>query len=77
MEELLNQISVEITRDRTSQLFILKIDLEYAYRQMKISEETSRQCVFTITGGKIQRIEPIQKEILRSCQYTHNISRNN
>ena len=51
MEELLNQISMEITRDRTSQLFISKIDLDYAYEQMKLSEETSRQCVFAQTGG--------------------------
>ena len=51
MEELLNQISVEITRDRKLQLFISKIDLDYAYGQMKLSEETSRQCVFALTGG--------------------------
>ena len=50
MEELLNQISVEITKDRTKELRISKIDLEYAYGQMMLSEETSRQCVFAITG---------------------------
>ena len=49
MEELLNQISEEITRDRTVQLFITKTDLDYAYGQMKLSEKTSRQCVFAIT----------------------------
>ena len=52
MEELLNQISVEITHDRTMQLFISEIDLKYAYGQMKLSEETSRQCVFELPGGK-------------------------
>ena len=52
MEELLNQISVEISRDRTVQLFISKIDLDYAYGQLNLSEETSRQCVFALTGGK-------------------------
>ena len=52
MEELLNQISVKITRDRTKELRISKIDLDYAYGQMKLSKETSRQCVFAITGGK-------------------------
>ena len=51
MEELLNQISVGITRDRTMQLFISKLDLDYAYGQKKLSEETSRQCVFALTGG--------------------------
>ena len=50
MEELLNQFSVEIMRDRTVQLFMSKIDLDYAYGQMKLSEETSRQCVFALTG---------------------------
>ena len=52
MEELLNQSSVEITRDRTKELMMSKIDLDYAYGQMKLSKETSRQCVFAITGGK-------------------------
>ena len=55
MEELLNQISVEITRDRTKELRISKIDLDYAYGQMKLSKETSRQCVFAITGGNFSR----------------------
>ena len=50
LEELLNQISVEITHDRTVQLFISIIDLDYAYGQMKLSEETSRQCVFALNG---------------------------
>ena len=36
MEELLNQISVEITRDRTAQLFLSKIDRDYADAQMVI-----------------------------------------
>ena len=52
MDELLNQISVQITRNRTTQLFMSKIDLDYAYGQMKLSEKTSRQCVFALTGGK-------------------------
>ena len=52
MEELINQILVEITRDRTKELMISKIYLDYAYGQMKLSKETSRQCVFAITGRK-------------------------
>ena len=52
MEELLNQISVEITQDRTTHFFMSKIDLDYAYGQMKLSEETCRQCVFALTGEK-------------------------
>ena len=53
MEELLNQISVIITRDQTVQIFISKIDLDLAYRQTKLIEETSRQCVSALTGGKL------------------------
>ena len=33
MKELLNQLSVEITIDRTKELNISKIDLDYAYGQ--------------------------------------------
>ena len=58
MEELLNQISVEITRDRTLQLFISKIDLDYAFGQMNLSEETSRLRI-RINWRKIQRILPV------------------
>ena len=50
-DELLNQIS-EVTRDRTKELNISKIDLDYAYGQLKISKETNRQCVFALTGGE-------------------------
>ena len=60
-EELLNQISVEITRYRTMQLFISKIDLDYAYGQMKLSEETSRQCAFALTGGKFSGYYRLKK----------------
>ena len=41
MEELVNQISVEITRDRTKELMISKIYHNHAYGQMKLSKETS------------------------------------
>ena len=51
MNELLNQISVDMTKDRTNELWISKIDLVYAYGQMMLSKETSRQCVFAIIGG--------------------------
>ena len=51
MEELLNQISVDITKARTKELWISKIDLVYAHGQMMLSKETSRQCVFANIGG--------------------------
>ena len=61
MEELLNQISVEITRNRTKEMNISKIDLDYAYGQKKLSKETSRQCVFAITGGNFSKYYRFKK----------------
>ena len=63
MEELLNQISVAITRDRTVQLFMSKIDSDYAYGQMKLSKETSRQCVFAITGENLADITDSERDL--------------
>ena len=75
MEDLLNQISVEITRDRTMQLFISKIDLDYAYGQMKLSEEINRQCVFALTGGKLSGYYRFKKKEFTDLRHTHSISR--
>ena len=62
LEKLSNQISVEITRDRTKELEMSKIDLDYAYSQIKLSKETSRQCVFAITEGKFSGYYRFKKE---------------
>ena len=69
MEKLLNQNSVEIARDRTLQLFISKITLDYPYGQMKLSGETSRQCVFALTGGKIKDTVDSKKDSTGSRIY--------
>ena len=61
MEALLCQISIEITPGRILQLFVSKIELEYAYGQMKLSNETSRQCVFAKTRGKFSRYYRFKK----------------
>ena len=51
MEELLNQISTGITRVRNEPLWVHKIHLEYAYDQVKLSQETSRQYNFALIRG--------------------------
>ena len=66
MEKRLNQISVDITNDRTNELMISKIDLRYAYGQMRLSEKSSRQCAYAMNGGNFYRTPPIQKGILRA-----------
>ena len=75
MEELLNQISVEITRDRTKELMMSKIDLDYAYGQMKLSKETSRQCVFAITGGKFSDTTDSRRDFTVSQIYRQSSKR--
>ena len=41
------------------------IDLDYAYGQMKLSEETSRQCVFALTGGNFSGYYKFKKGFYR------------
>ena len=55
---------------------ISKIDLDDVYGQMMLSEETSRQCVFAITGGNSAATTDL-KRILRISRHTHNFPRKN
>ena len=50
MEELLNQISTELSRNDHDPIWISAIDLDYAYGQMKLAPETSEHCNFAVTG---------------------------
>ena len=50
MDELLNQISAEQSKNDTDPIWIFVIDLDYAYGQMKLAPETSKHCNFAITG---------------------------
>ena len=53
MEELLNQISAELSKCDRDPIWISVIDLDYAYGQMKLAPETSKHCNFAITGENI------------------------
>ena len=53
MDELLNQISAELSKNDTNPTWISVIDLDYAYGQVKLAPETSKHCNFAITGEKI------------------------
>ena len=50
MEDLISKISAEITKNN-GELWMSKIDLDYAYGQAKLSKEAARHCVFSIIGG--------------------------
>ena len=49
-EELISRISAKITKNN-GEIWMSKIDLDYAYGQAKLSPEASRHCVFSIIGG--------------------------
>ena len=53
MEELLNQISAELSKNDRDPIWISVVDLDYAYGQMKLAPETSKHCNFAMTGEKI------------------------
>ena len=50
MEELISKISAEITKSN-GELWMSKIDLDYAYGQAKLSKNAAKHCVFSINGG--------------------------
>ena len=50
MEELISKTSAEITKS-SEEIWMSKIDLDYAYGQVKLSEEASKHSVISIIGG--------------------------
>ena len=62
MEELLNQISADLSKNDHDPIWISVIDLDYAYGQMKLAHETSKHCNFAMTGEKINRYYRFLKE---------------
>ena len=61
LEELLNHSSNELTRVQNEPLWISKIDRKYAYGQIKLAEETSRQCNFVKFGGIMNGYKKFKK----------------
>ena len=53
MDDLLGQISAELSKIDTDPFWISVIDLDYAYGQMRLAPETSKHCNFAVTGEKI------------------------
>ena len=51
MEELISRISRKIADEDKGEIWILKLDLDYAYGQTKLSEKAKNLCIFTVTGG--------------------------
>ena len=75
MDELINQISAELSKNDTDSLWISMVDLDYAYGQMKLSSETSKHCKFAIEGEIINGYYRFRKGLFRPGR--HNFSREN
>ena len=79
MEELLNQISVEITRDRTVKLFISKIDL--AVPKILAVVWGLEKFLFYLYGKKVllytdhKALEPLIKRNRSKKQYSARLTR--
>ena len=54
MEELISKISAKITNGE-GEIWMSKIDLDYAYGQARLSKEAAKHCVFSIIGGDFTR----------------------
>ena len=64
MEELISKISVEITLNN-AEIWMSKIDLDYACGQAKQSKEAAKHWVFSIIGGDFTETSlPFQKSLL-------------
>ena len=52
LDDLKDGISIKITEDPKSGLWITTIDLMYAFGQVKLAKNTAKQCVIAIVRGK-------------------------
>ncbi len=52
LAELLDRISIKISRNGQAQLHVSTIDLDYAFGQIALHQDTAKHCVAAIVGGK-------------------------
>ena len=51
MEELISRISKKIADGPADEIWISKLDLDYAYCQLILSKDARNLCIFAVTGG--------------------------
>ena len=52
MEELISRISRKISEEQEGEIWITKLDFDYAYGQIKVDNQTKNLCIFTVIGGE-------------------------
>ena len=75
IEDIIAQISVNISENQDKPLWLSSVDRKYAFGQIKLHLETSRYCIFTMVGGKITGHYRFKKKILWFGRCAHNFSR--
>ena len=63
MDELLKQISSNLLKNDTDRILMSGCDIDYAYGQLKVAHETSKQCNFKITGEQNKRYYCFRKKL--------------
>ena len=66
MEKLISKISAEVTKNN-GELWMSKIDLDYADGQAKLSKEAIKRCVFSIIGGNFT-VTTDSRKVFTGCQ---------
>ena len=52
IEELLSRTSSKKSEEKEGEIWITKLDFDYANGQPKLDEDTKNLCIFTVTGGE-------------------------
>ena len=52
IHELINNVALQISEKSNGRLWFSNLDLKNAYSQLKLCEQTSKQCIFRIVGGE-------------------------
>ena len=76
MEQLISRISRKISEEKEGEIWLTKLDFNYAYGQIKLDDETQNLCILCIynhCGRRIHGILPFFKGILRTGRYTDHI----
>ena len=61
MEELISRISRKISEEQEGEIWITKLDFDYAYGQIKSNDTTKNLCIFTVTGEEFTGYYPFLK----------------
>ena len=55
IHELIDNVALQISEKSIGRVWFSNLDLKNAYSQLKLSEQTSKQCNFSIVGGETTR----------------------